>query len=573
MTRLFNKPSAFADELVEGFVAAHQRHVRQVPGGVVRGTKTNDDSVAVVIGGGSGHYPAFAGLVGQGLAHGAVMGNIFASPSARQVYQVAKVANRGAGVVLSFGNYAGDVLQFGIAAERLNAEGIKTRIVLVTDDIASAKPEDQDKRRGVAGDLAVFKIAGAAADAGYDLDGVVRVAELANERLRSFGVAFAGCTLPGAAEPLFTVPAGKISLGLGIHGEPGISEQDLPSADELAELFVGKLLAETPGGAGQRVTVLLNGLGTIKYEELFVVYRRVSQLLGEAGLTVVEPEVGELCTSLDMAGASLTLCWLDDELEELWTAPADTPAFRKGAVAAAEQLDVIDIEVEEEDALTPGSTESQQAAQRLVAALRAIARTIEDNAGEFGRIDAVAGDGDHGIGMERGARAALAAAEDGLDGGAGAGTVLRRAADAWADKGGGTSGALWGVLLGGLANTLGDKDAVHRADVVAGINAGTDAVLRLGKAELGDKSMVDVLVPFAGKLADEVDAGGGLAEAWERAATVADESAQATTDLLPKIGRARPLAEKSLGTPDAGAVSLAAIVAAVTGVLNQPKGA
>ncbi|MCU1553376.1 MAG: PTS-dependent dihydroxyacetone kinase, dihydroxyacetone-binding subunit DhaK [Arthrobacter sp.] len=337
MTRLFNEPAAFADEMTEGFVASHGRWVKRVSGGVVRNTKSTPDTVALVIGGGSGHYPAFAGLVGQGLAHGAAMGNLFASPSAQQIYNVAKAANNGAGVLLGYGNYAGDVLHFNQAQDRLRKEGIDCRSIAVADDVSSAPLAERTKRRGIAGDLTVFKVAAAAAEAGYSMDDVVAVAERANERTRSFGVAFTGCTLPGADQPLFSVPAGRMAVGMGIHGEPGIDETDVPTADELAELLVGKLITEIPDGVdtrGARVVPILNGLGSVKYEELFVVYRRVAQLLAEAGLEAVDPQVGELVTSFDMAGTSLTLFWLDEELETLWHAPADAPAFRRGAVTA-----------------------------------------------------------------------------------------------------------------------------------------------------------------------------------------------------------------------------------------------
>ena len=224
----------------------------------------------------------------------------------------------------SYGNYAGDVLNFDAAQEQLKAEGIDCRTVLVTDDIWSAPPEEFEKRRGIAGDLTVFKVAGAAAEEGASLDEVERLARHTNDRTRSFGVAFDGCTLPGKSAPLFTVPEGRMAVGLGIHGEPGIDETDVPTADGLAELFVSRLLDEVPAGvevAGARVVPILNGLGSVKYEELFVVYRSVDRLLRAAGVEVVDPEVGEFCTSFDMAGCSLTLLWLDDELERLWTAP------------------------------------------------------------------------------------------------------------------------------------------------------------------------------------------------------------------------------------------------------------
>jgi len=575
MTRLYNDPVDFADEMIDGFVAANKSHVRRVAGGVVRSTRTPEGSVALVVGGGSGHYPAFGGIVGSGLAHGAAMGNLFASPSAQQVESVSVSANRGGGVLLGYGNYAGDVLHFTQALEKLNAAGIPTRSIAVTDDISSAPLAEKHKRRGIAGDLTVFKAAAAAAEAGYTLDEVVRVAELANERTRSFGVAFGGCTLPGAEAPLFTVPEGRMAVGMGIHGEPGIDETDVPTADELAERFVTALLAELPDGIdsaeGQRVGVILNGLGSVKYEELFVVYRRVAQLLEAAGIEIVDPEVGEIVTSFDMAGTSLTLFWLDDELESFWRAAADTPGYRKGSVAAVEQLDPTEIAEEEAVVIPEASAESRAAAQVAYRAIAALNAVIDANVEELGRIDAVAGDGDHGIGMQRGARAATAAALQALEAGAGAKTTLDIAAAAWANKAGGTSGALWGVALSAVGASLGDTAAPHAADVAAGVAAAKDGIMSFGKAEVGDKTMVDALVPLSETLSRDTAAGVPLAVAWKNAADATTAAAEATKDLLPRMGRARPHAEKSLGTPDAGAYSLGLIMQSIAVVLAEDK--
>ncbi|MDT0474424.1 dihydroxyacetone kinase family protein [Streptomyces sp. DSM 41014] len=578
MTRLFNDPTAFADEALDGFVAAHRRWVRPVTGGVVRAGATPAGQVAVVIGGGSGHYPAFSGLVGRGLAHGAAVGNVFASPSAQQIRSVARAAHGGAGVLLMYGNYAGDVLHFGQAAERLTGEGVEARTFAVTDDISSAGPEETAKRRGIAGDLPVFKAAAAAAERGLPLDDVLAVAERANARTRSFGIAFSGCTLPGADHPLFTVAQARMAVGLGIHGEPGIGEEPLPTADEAARLLVTSLLAELPddveGPDRQRAAVILNGLGSVKYEELFVVYRTVAELLTDAGVEIVDPEVGELVTSFDMAGISLTLTWLDDDLEALWRAPADTPAFRKGALGTPEPARAEPVIAEETDdlAVPEGSDASRRAAALVLDALDALAATVDAHVDELGRIDAVAGDGDHGIGMQRGSTAARRAAVDTHALGAGAGTVLVRAADAWADKAGGTSGALWGSMLRAIGTTLGDEDAPTAARIADGVRQASAAVRRLGGAEVGDKTMVDVLVPFADTLAAATAEGVPLAAAWDRAAGAAEAAAAATADLLPRKGRARPHAEKSLGTPDAGAHSLSLITRAVHGVLNDHIG-
>ena len=577
MTRLFNEPAAFADEMIEGFIASHGRWVKRVSGGVVRNTKSTPDTVALVIGGGSGHYPAFAGLVGQGLAHGAAMGNLFASPSAQQVYNVAKAANNGGGVLLGYGNYAGDVLHFNQAQDRLRTDGIDCRSIAVTDDVSSAPLTERTKRRGIAGDLTVFKVAAAAAEAGYAMDATVDIAERANHRTRSFGVAFTGCTLPGADHPLFSVPEGRMAVGMGIHGEPGIDETDIPTADELAELLVAKLLTEIPegitvadGSAPARVVPILNGLGSVKYEELFVVYRRVAQLLAEAGLEAVDPQVGELVTSFDMAGTSLTLFWLDDELETLWNAAADAPAFRRGAVTAAalEKSDGGEA-AGVEQSIPEATPESRAGAARVLAALGAAKSVVDANADELGRIDAIAGDGDHGIGMERGVRAAVQAATNAVARGAGAATTLHFAADAWADKAGGTSGALWGMALRAVGDAVSDTKAPDAGAVAAGVAGAAATIMDFGKAKPGDKTLVDVLVPFRDALASGVEAGKSLTEAWGAATLTAEQSAEDTAQLLPLMGRARPHAEKSLGTPDAGAVSMALIIRAIHNTLIE----
>ena len=582
MTRLFNEPAAFADEMLEGFVAAHANLVRRVPGGVVRSNPAPAGKVAVVVGGGSGHYPAFAGLVGPGMADGAALGNIFASPSARQVCSVASAASRGAGVLLCFGNYAGDVLHFGQAANLLNDNGIPAVTLAVTDDISSAGTDEIEKRRGVAGDLAVFKVAAAAADTGLSLDEVYRVASHANDRTRSLGVAFSGCTLPGADKALFTVPAGRMAVGMGVHGEPGTSETAVPSADGLAELLVTTLLRDVPADVadvrGARVGLILNGLGTVKYEELYVVYRRIAQLLQGEGIVTVEPEVGEFVTSYDMAGVSLTLFWLDDELEAYWKAPAHSPAYRKGDLAAAGSTAAAHAEpvttstpAQAEQHEPPAGEASRDAARTVLNALTAIRDTIDDNVEALGDIDAVAGDGDHGIGMQRGAHAAVDAAAAALGRGAGAGSVLVAGADAWADRAGGTSGALWGLGLHVLGSVIGDRDKPDARTVSDGIAAALRNIQKVGKAGIGDKTLVDVLAPASDTLTATVAGGQGLAAAFRSAAEVADKAAQATADLLPKVGRARPLAEKSLGTPDAGAVSMALAFSAVSRVLEGTK--
>lgn len=572
MTYLYNDPAGFKDDMVDGFVAAYRRYVRRVPdtSGVMRAEEA-PRKVSLVIGGGSGHYPAFCGLVGTGLADGTVIGDIFTSPSAEQAYRVAKATDTGAGVLFSYGNYAGDVINFGLAQDRLREEGVDCRTVLVTDDVASAPPEDRSDRRGIAGGFCVFKIAGAASELGWSLDEVERVARAVNDATFTLGVAFAGCRFPGAVDPLFTVAPGTMELGLGIHGEPGVRTVAALSAAELAEQLVGGVLAERPEGVSGRAAVILNGLGSTKYEELFVVWKDVTRLLENAGVELVDPEVGELVTSLDMAGCSLTVSWLDDELEPLWRTPAATPAFRRdGPTVEPRPADTPSraaaIPAPRTEAVAPpASAASLQAAAGVRDAIASMVTAIDAAEQHLGDLDAVAGDGDHGRGMVRGLHAAhRAVASPDL----GVGGTLRAAGAAWADDGAGTSGVLWGQLLRTVGDALGDVQVPTAEAVAAAVAAGAAEVERLGGAALGDKTMLDALLPFSERLAAEVDAGRPLAEAWRTAVEVANRAARATAELTPKVGRARPLAERSVGTPDPGAVSLVLCLTATAEVLS-----
>ncbi|ERF55115.1 dihydroxyacetone kinase family protein [Cutibacterium avidum] len=564
MTRLVNSPDDFPSQAVAGLASAFPNHLRPVFGGVVRAART-DHKIALVVGGGSGHYPAFAGWVGPGFADGAVCGNIFSSPSASQAYSVCKAADRGAGVLIGFGNYAGDVLHFGQAAQRLRSEGIDTRCLLVTDDIASAGPGEHLKRRGIAGDLPVFKVTAAACEEGCDIDEVVKVFDRVNERTRSFGVAFAGCTLPGADEPLFRVEPGQVGVGMGIHGEPGIHDEALGTADDVAAMLVDGLLADRPENPGTRVVPIVNGLGSTKYEELFVLWNDISRRLEAAGLTIVDPQVGEFVTSLDMAGVSLTLVWLDEVIEPLWLAACDTPAYRRGAVGQVD-LDTTPLpqEAEHVSVAATGSQASQDLADVVVRGLEEVVKTLSERANELGRLDSVAGDGDHGIGMTRGSQAALAEAKRVRGDGAGAATTLNAAGSAWSEQAGGTSGALWGAVLTAFGAVLGDEDPASDDAIRKAARAALDAVTRLGGATVGDKTMVDAMDPFVTTLESSADP---LLQAWESACQAAEKGTRATSEMTAKVGRARPLGEKSLGTPDPGAVSFHDVVVAVGSVL------
>lgn len=571
MTRLFNDPAVFMDEMLQGFFDIYPQYVTSVPGGMVRSEGSDNSKVSVVVGGGSGHYPAFYGVVGRGFADGAVVGNVFTSPSTQDVFNVAKAADNGGGVLLITGNYAGDVLNFKQAQDKLIEVGIPTQYLWTTDDIASASKNEKHKRRGIAGSFAVFKVAGAAAQEGANLAEVFRIATKANESVRTYGVGFSGCTLPGSDSTLFSVPKGMMELGLGIHGEPGISEGVIPTAEELAKILVQGVLDELKDSQIKRIAVILNGLGATKYEELFVLWNSVSKELKEAGYEIVQPEVGEIVTSLEMAGCSLSIMLLDAELERLWNAPADTPAYKKSPELTTPNAKRVyrHIENVQTDKSQLVATEfSQRSASQISDIFGELLTMLTSVEGELGKIDAIAGDGDHGRGMVKGAKAAYEASQSIVARGGGLSSLFNAIGNSWAEKAGGTSGVLWGAALGSAAKNLDDNDvAISASQVINLFNEGLKTIQDLGKASLGDKTMLDAMQPFCETLSNEYQKSLNLKSAWSIASEVAEKAAKETANLIPKIGRARPLAERSLGHPDAGAVSFAMMVQTVNKTL------
>ncbi|HEX4442079.1 MAG TPA: dihydroxyacetone kinase family protein [Galbitalea sp.] len=559
MTLLVNSPSDFAGDALAGFAATQPDRVLPVPGGVVRSRSTTEGQVAVVMGGGSGHFPAFSGWVGPGFGSAAACGNIFASPSENQILSVARSADSGGGVLFVPINYAGDILHFSAAVEKLRLDGVDARMIAVTDDIASASTDDRALRRGIAGSFTVLKIIGAAAEAGQSIDTVERIAIAANEATRSFGVAFSGCTLPGSAEPLFTVPAGRVAVGLGIHGEPGISESELGSADDIADLLVDGLFAERAPEAGRPLAVLVNGLGATKYDELFVVFDRVRARLEAVGMSLVAPVVGEQVTSYDMAGLSLSVTYLDDELERLWLAPADSASFTRGEIAGGQRRTVTTESAPEID-VPPASSESRAAVAWLVAQLKSAEAVLVANESLLGELDAVAGDGDHGAGMVRGVTAAVSAAVDIAAKDAGLGSVLASAGAAWSDRAGGASGALWGAGLTAAGEAIGNETVPGPQILVRAISAFGAAIGARGGAIVGEKTMIDAIDPFAEEFAASIRRGAKPVDAWRDAATRAREAADATAGLIARRGRSRTHGDHSVGTADPGATSFALLV-------------
>ena len=331
MQKLLNAPAAFADETLEGIIAAHPRQYRTAgdPRSIVRTEAPVAGKVAIATGGGSGHLPVFLGYVGEGLADGVAVGDIFASPSADVMLEATRAIDGGAGVLYLYGNYVGDILNFDLAAELAADEGIEVVTVLGHDDVASAPKGEEERRRGIAGMFFLYKVAGARAAQGGSLAEVRDAVVLASDNLRTMGVALSSCTIPAAGRPTFDLPLGEMEIGMGIHGEPGVRRGNLETADEVATELTSTVLDDLEAASGDRVAVLVNGLGATPKEELYVLYRKVAKILDERDISVHRTYVGEYATSLEMAGASVSVLRLEGELAELIDAPASSPLLEQ----------------------------------------------------------------------------------------------------------------------------------------------------------------------------------------------------------------------------------------------------
>ena len=328
MKKFLNDPQDFVDEMLEGIYAAHPDV-----------TYTNDDKrcyvtahpkkgkVGIATGGGSGHLPLFLGYVGDGMLDGCAVGGVFQSPSSDQMYEVTRYIDQGAGVLYIYGNYTGDIINFDMAAEMADVDGIRVRSVVGNDDAASSIVGEEHKRRGVAGIFFVYKAAGAAAAEGLDLDEVTRLADKARLNTRTIGVALSSCVVPEVGHATFSLGDDEMEIGMGIHGEPGISRKKLEPADAVVDEMMARIFKEQDYGKAGEVAVLVNGLGGTPREELYIFYRRISQLFADRNVKVKHVWIGEFATAMEMAGASISVLKLDAELDRLMAAPARTPFF------------------------------------------------------------------------------------------------------------------------------------------------------------------------------------------------------------------------------------------------------
>lgn len=547
MRKIINSAEEFVDETLDGILLAHSDQLRAATTdrrAVVRTDAPAPGRVGIVTGGGSGHLPFFLGYVGRGLCSAVAVGNVFSSPSSAQIYAASKAVHSDAGLLYLYGNYGGDVYNFDIAADLLRGEGIEVRTVLGADDIQSAPADQAHTRRGVAGLVLVYKVAGAMADRLASLDEVERVTRKAADNTRTMGVGLSPTVLPAAGEETFTLDEGEMEIGVGIHGERGTHRGKLESADEITDRFLTDIEKELDFSEGRRVAVLVNGLGATPLEELYVIYRRVHRHLADRGVEIAYRLVGEYVTSLEMAGASLSIMQLDDELEELLHDPAGSPFFQQGdapAPAATDAPAPIDTNAATADVSSAGS----ESALRSV--LLEVLPKLGRYADELRELDAVLGDGDLGITVSTGG-AAAAEALAALPADADARSVLRTAGLAFSSANPSTFAALVGS--GVISAADGFERGTHLAEgaVADLVRAIAAQISERGGAQLGDKTLLDALEPVAAALA----AGGDAAAAASAAESAVDEIATWQS----KRGRAAWQQERSIGQRDPGSVAV-----------------
>ncbi len=556
--------SNVVEEMLSGYISAYKRYYKKIGDyNAIMYKGHRKDKVALVIGGGSGHEPLFSGYCGAGLADAVACGNICASPNPELISEAAKAVDQGKGVLFIYGCYAGDNLNFDMAEEICQAAGMKTAHVRVWDDCASAPKERITDRRGIAGDVFVIKCAGAACDAGLDFDEVVRIAEKARDNINTIGLATSPGTLPGNDKPTFELGEDEVEFGMGLHGEPGIERTKMKPANELVDRMYSELKAEMGLKEGDEIAVLVNGLGSTPLLELNIVYHELHKHIVKDGLKVHDAEIKTYCTCMEMGGFSITILKLDDELKKYLDAPCYSPYYAKGELTGA-SYQASEEEEEEpefdendvEEAVIVRSKEGELTelnGEDTRNMLLYIADKIIANKPYLTEIDSAIGDGDHGIGMAGGMQKAKKKLLK-MTGEENAYALFEAAGQAMLMSMGGASGVIFGSLYLAGAKGMDPKNVITAADLAEMEKKSLAAIQERGKAEVGDKTMVDALVPAVEAL--EANSSRSLLEMLKAAEEGARQGMENTKNYVAKFGRAKSLMERAIGHQDAGATSV-----------------
>ena len=572
--RVINNPDLVVEDMLTGWLAAHATSVRASatnPRVIQRVQAPEPGKVGIVTGGGSGHEPAFLGYVGNGMVDAVAVGEIFSSPTAKSFLDAMRSANGGAGVACLYGNYAGDNMNVKMAMQTAADEGIVVKTVVANDDVPSAVKGDEAKRRGVAGEIVMWKVGAAKAAMGGSLDEVIAAAQKAINNTRSIGIGLSACVIPAVGKANFSIASGNMEVGIGHHGEPGIDVRATVSAAEMAEMMLKVVLPDLPFTRGDRVAVLISGLGATPVMEQYILYGEVNKRLQAQGITIAFNRVGNLFTSLEMMGVTLTLMKLDAELEACLNHPCDcvglsvagdsasARSYQGHATAQASQT------APHSAAATPAAAQRNQvgasvALDKAGSLVRDLIAAIVQHRQYLSEIDGLIGDGDHGINMAKGFNGCGTRLDAMGEQARSLQPALVQLSQALMDDIGGSMGPLYGSFFAGFAATLAGQQRMDAALFGDALQHAVSRVQSMGNARVGDKTLIDTLVPALEAYQRSLAAGADFKVALQAMATAAEQGKNSTKDLQARIGRSARLGPRSIGVLDAGATSCCLIL-------------
>jgi len=575
--KLINNPLAAADELFDGLLGYYDGVCSKVGRRSIVKNEIPSGKVSLLVGGGAGHEPIYHGMVGANMADAAACGDIFAAPAPNIVLEATAAADRGNGVLFLYGNYAGDILNFDMAAEQAAEQGIEVRTVLIHDDVASSPPDRKHDRRGIAGLVPIVKLVGAASQTAASLDDLASLAEHASLQTRSVGVSLSPGSIPATGKPTFLLEEGKVGLGMGIHGEQGVSEFELKPADEMAELMLQLIIDDftkdaevTDLTAGDEIVLVVNSLGSTTMMELLILLRRAREFFAERGIEIFDTAVGPFVTCQEMAGASFSVTRVDKMLKQLWSMPCQSLCFSKmeGPSVSGDFIHETHTVHKASVANPKGLTKSNESLsvsnegfnlEETKAMLLSVADAIIAAEPTLTDADRALGDGDHGLGMQRG----FTALKEQLNSPniENLAELFGQAGDALITTMGGASGVIFGSLFMAGRSTMKDARYFGSHELCHLLEGSLQTVMQRGGAKPGDKTMIDALAPAAKSAREHIN--NSLVVSLIAAAQAAEEGKEHSKSLLATTGRAKNLGKKCLGLPDAGAISVAIILAAM----------
>ncbi|EQK41192.1 dihydroxyacetone kinase, DhaK subunit [[Clostridium] bifermentans ATCC 638] len=588
MKKIINKPETVVMEMCNGIAMAHPELEFLKKYKVIKKKNINKNKVSLISGGGSGHEPAHAGFVGKGMLDAAVCGDVFASPSQIQIYNAIKETASNKGTLLIIKNYSGDIMNFRNAAHLAIEDGLIVDYIKVDDDIAVEDSLYTVGRRGVAGTVLVHKIAGAAAELGMSLHEVKEVAQKAANNVRSLGFALTSCTVPAKGTPTFQLEEDEIEFGVGIHGEPGVRREKTSSADELAKKMVNDILADMKieDSNEEEIALMINGFGGTPLQELYLLNNSVIRELAKRNIKICTAFVGNYMTSIDMAGASVSIMKLDNELKHLLSQVSEAPGFKvSGAFVPVEYTDIYEDENNTDDSNICFEVQTNKdfsniedyrfTLENMIYVVDKMSEIIIKNEVPFCELDSYAGDGDFGMSVAKGFKqlkrewANILSIEDLT-----IGKFLNECSMVIMEYCGGASGPIWGSAFRAAGRYVGDKDELTVLNFANMMDAAVNGVQATGErsfgrgAGVGDKTLIDALVPCANSWELSVKENDTFKEAFEKAARKAVEGAEATKEIVARMGRAGTVGERSLGYPDAGAHALGVIFTEISNDLK-----